>query len=171
MTSFVRSLILFAIAVQAFAQPSINQKSREVNSPSIRYFPSHPPADGSIPQVCLDQGQALRAQLVKFPHPDTWTFIIACDENAWDDLMALSGHAGSSRVIFGATDPDNHSTLLRGTTLLGKDRVMSPEHLVAHELAHVFLQSSNERRVEDQALDWLKADHNEPVLRTVGGGR
>jgi len=139
---------------------------------SIRYFPSHPPADDSIPQVCLDQGEALKGQLALFPHPERWTFVIACDDRAWDDLMALAGHAGYGRGIFGATNPDNHSTLLRGTTLLGQDRVMMPEHLVAHELAHVYLHSSDERRVEDRATDWLRAGHNRmqavALLQTEG---
>lgn len=138
---------------------------------TFRYFPSHPPADGSIPQLCLDEGRELNAQLARFLHPETWTFVVACDDRAWDDLMALSGHAGSSRVMFGATNPDNHSTLLRGTNLLGKDRVMTPEHLVAHELAHVYLHSSDERRVEDKALDWLKANREQPLFRSVGGER
>lgn len=137
----------------------------------IKYFPSHPPTAGSIPQACLDEGDSLKAQLTRFPHPDKWTFVIACDDHAWDDLLALAGHAGTSRVIFGATNPDNHSTLLRGTTLVGKDREMTPEHLVAHELAHVYLHSSNERRVGDQALEWMKSDRGQPVLRTVGGER
>jgi hypothetical protein len=133
----------------------------------IRYFPSHPPADGSIPQVCLDEGSALKTELARFPHPDTWTFVIACDDHAWDDLMALSGHAGYGRGIFGATNPDNHSTLLRGRTLLGKDREMTPEHLVAHELAHIYLHSSDERRVEDRAFDWMK--QHRLVLAANGG--
>lgn len=159
MTSYARLFVLLLLLPWASA----------LAQTSIKYFPSHPPTDGSIPQACMDEGDSLRSQLVKFPHPNSWTFVIACDEKAWDDLMALAGHAGSSRVIFGATNPDNNSTLLRGTTLLGKDPVMTPEHLVAHELAHVYLHSSNERRVEDQALDWIKADREQPVLRTVGG--
>jgi hypothetical protein len=126
---------------------------------SIRYFPSHPPKDGSIPQICLDAGASLRTEMSKFPVPTKWTFVIACDTAAWDNLMALANHADRSRSIFGATNPDNSSTLMRGSTLLGRDEPeMSAEHMVAHELAHIYMHSPNERLVDMQALAWIKAN-------------
>ncbi len=70
---------------------------------SIRYYRSHPPKDGPIPQVCLDAG-SLRTEMAKFALPPKWTFVIACDAAAWDDLMALSNHVEHSRLIFGATN-------------------------------------------------------------------
>jgi hypothetical protein len=148
MTWFVRLFVFFPLLPSVYASAQI----------SIRYFSSQPPADGSIPQVCLVEGESLRNQLSLFPHPQTWTFVIACDTNAWDDLMALSDHADRGRSIFGATNPNNHSTLMRGSTLLGKDAPdMTAEHMVAHELAHIYLHSSNESRVDEQALEWIKA--------------
>lgn len=134
---------------------------------SIRYFPSHPPKDGSIPQVCLDAGAALKTEMSKFPVPAKWTFVIACDTAAWDNLMALSNHADRSRSIFGATNPDNQSTLMRGTTLLGQDEPeMSATHMVAHELAHIYMHSADERKVDMQALAWIKA-----ALVQIAGAR
>jgi hypothetical protein len=140
---------------------------------SIRYFPSHPPADGSIPQVCLDQGEILKGQLARFPHPQTWTFIIACDEVSW---TAVERHVDWSNVpgkVLGLTDIDHGITYLRGWSLIHPfDRTdeARPEHVIAHELAHIYLHSSDEREVDKQATSWERS-HQQPTLTTVGGAR
>lgn len=150
------------------------QQGREAVGLRIQYFASNPPADGSIPQVCLDEGSVLRTELQKFPHPSKWTFIVACDETSW---AAVERHVDWSNVpgkVLGLTDIDHGITYLRGWSLIhpfdGTEEAC-PEHVIAHELAHVYLHSSDERRVEDQALDWLKAVRQQPVLRTIGGPR
>lgn len=164
MTSFVRLFVFLLLLPSAFVSAQI----------SIRYFPSHPPKDGSIPQVCLDEGSVLRTELQRFPHPSKWTFIVACDETSW---AAVERHVDWSNVpgkVLGLTDIDNGITYLRGWSLIhpfdGTEGAC-PEHVIAHELAHIYLHSSDEGRVEDQALDWLKAARQQPVLRTVGGAR
>ena len=81
MTSFLRLLHLFLFLPAAYASARI----------SIRYFPFHPPVDGSIPQSCLDQGESLKSQLARFPHPDSWTFVIACDDR-------MAGESSEPRI-------------------------------------------------------------------------
>jgi hypothetical protein len=130
MTSFVRLFVFLLLLPSAFVSAQI----------SIRYFPSHPPKDGSIPQVCLDEGSVLRTELQRFPHPSKWTFIVACDETSW---AAVERHVDWSNVpgkVLGLTDIDNGITYLRGWSLIhpfdGTEEAC-PEHVIAHELAHI----------------------------------
>jgi hypothetical protein len=137
---------------------------------SIRYFPSHPPADGSILQACLDEGSVLQTELKRFPHPSKWTFIVACDAASW---AAVERHVDWSNVpgkVLGLTDIDHGLTYLRGDTLVrpvNGSTEASAEHVIAHELAHIYLHSSDERRVEDKALDWIRTDHKEAQAATL----
>ncbi len=36
---------------------------------------------------------------------------------------------------------------------------MTAEHLVAHELAHIYLHSYDEQKVDDQAQDWMRQNN------------
>jgi hypothetical protein len=62
-------------------------------------------------------------------------------------------------MIYGATFLSQHITLLRGSAMAGKDPVVTPGHLVAHELSHISLNSSDEHLAEKQALRWINQSH------------
>jgi hypothetical protein len=122
----------------------------------VSYYSSHAKSGQPIPHECIVAGDTLNEQLKAFPRPDSWTFIVACDDMAWTDLM-LTARNVQGRLIYGATNPDNHTTLLRGTTLRGEgDNRMTAEHLVSHELAHIYMHSSDENRVDKQAVKWMQ---------------
>ena len=44
---------------------------------------------------------------------------------------------------------------IRGYKLIHPDMGVSPAHIVAHELAHVMLRSTDETKVDRQAFAWL----------------
>jgi Zn-dependent peptidase ImmA (M78 family) len=42
--------------------------------------------------------------------------------------------------------------------------------MIAHELAHIFLHNSDEQRVDDQTLSWIKTARKETVLVQIATG-
>ncbi|WP_213805773.1 hypothetical protein [Granulicella sp. dw_53] len=125
----------------------------------ILYNSSHAKAGSPIPQECLAAGAALMHGLVSYPHPAKWTYIISCDDFAWSDTM-MAARNDRGKLIYGATNPENFTTLLRGSTLRDDgDRRVTAEHLIAHELAHIFLQSNDDAKVEKLAQSWLIERH------------
>jgi hypothetical protein len=63
------------------------------------------------------------------------------------------------------------SPYVRGFTLVNTvtGYATTPEHIVAHELAHVFLDSADEKKVDNQAQIWMKAAKVEVAV--MGGAR
>ncbi|HVJ07225.1 MAG TPA: ImmA/IrrE family metallo-endopeptidase [Acidisarcina sp.] len=60
-------------------------------------------------------------------------------------------------TIYSSTDIDAGTTFLRGTTLLHPDLPeAAPDHVIAHELAHIMLHSRDEAVVEAQTRKWLE---------------
>jgi len=65
---------------------------------------------------------------------------------------------------YGETDIDHGVTFLRGTILskfgtllsISNEPVITAEHLVTHELAHIVLRSRDEAKVDAQAMRWMK---------------
>jgi len=145
---------LFCLFVLALAFPAHAQVK-------IAYTSSHAKAGQPVPSECIEAGKSLVTQLNRFPRPDNWTFIIACDAKAWSNLKADAGLSFNGLDVYGATNLKNSTTLLSGDTLRGKDAsVLTPEHLVAHELAHIVLKNytiraDNEQQVESLAQGWL----------------
>lgn len=115
------------------------------------------PNDAAVRQQCHDAAVGLVTELRKFPHQEGWTYQIVCDEASWAPAIQHEEIQGDPALIYGATDLYKHTTLLRGSALAGKDAQVSAEHLVAHELSHIALNSANEQVVEAQALNWMKA--------------
>jgi hypothetical protein len=121
------------------------------------------------PIECTTAKAVLSKTLLLYPHPDKWTYIIACDDSAWKDLMSRMDKRHGEH--YGETDfaPDAQITYLRGSTLLGLDdslarglAVISPDHLVAHELCHIYLHSRDEDKVDRLALTWIRDAHTVP---------
>ncbi len=116
----------------------------------------------ATPKECLDQKAVLWSLLALYPHPDRWTYVIACDDPGWNDLMKRMDKRKGEH--YGETNFQSEAqiTFLRGTTLLGLDDslekglpVITPEHLVTHELGHIYLHSSDEEKVDRLALSWI----------------
>jgi len=58
--------------------------------------------------------------------------------------------------VYAVTDLEGRTTCVRGTTLMRPDQPQaSPEHVVAHELAHTMLRTPDEDQAEQLARHWL----------------
>jgi hypothetical protein len=121
------------------------------------------PGAKSIPQVCQDELQVLRTTLDKYPHPTKWTYIIACDDNAWSQLERMVGVRESMSDVLGVTNYDGQSpiTIFKGTVLLTS---MESDHVVAHELAHIYLRSKDEFKVDALAQTWMASAQKAAII-------
>jgi hypothetical protein len=104
-----------------------------------------------------DAAAQAAADLIKlYPHEEGWKYVVVCDELSWQKLMILSATEDAS-YVYGSTFPTKHVTFLRASTLVAtKYGQPTPNHIVAHELAHVFLHSRDEIGVDKLAEKWLK---------------
>jgi hypothetical protein len=122
---------------------------------TIRLFPSHQSKDGSIPASCAAASQSFQNELAKLPQPAQWIVYIACDDQAWVDLMEhVYGQPGLN--VYGLTDPNTGLTFLRGSVLVGRVHGVEPQQLVTHELAHVTLKTTSEPEADRLAQQWMR---------------
>jgi len=136
--------ILFMLSLSAFAQNKVS-----VNSLFLK--PGKP-----IPADCQEAAQVFVHFASMYPHPKTgWSFVIVCDENSWTAAMQRMGLTGDGMEHYGETDIDHNITLFRGWKLIHPDMEVTPEHIVAHELAHIMLHSRDERLVDQTAMKWI----------------
>lgn len=110
---------------------------------------------------CQEQAAVLARELADFPRPDTWHWVIVCDDSGWRQfLRQRDGFPADMGVrkesIYASTHLAAHLTCLRGSTLLRPDSPLAKaDHVVAHELAHILLHTADEERAEQRALFWL----------------
>ncbi|MFL6305249.1 MAG: hypothetical protein ACJ72H_17090 [Candidatus Sulfotelmatobacter sp.] len=94
--------------------------------------------------------------LAAYPHPASgWHFVVVCDDTTWQHVMRKAGIADGPGEHYGETDIEHNLTLIRGAKLTHADMGVSPERIVAHELAHVMLRSADEAKVDRQAFAWM----------------
>jgi hypothetical protein len=99
----------------------------------------------------------------KLPLPKgDWHFVVVCDEVSWQHLIiAQAEHLReedrdpSKGEIYADTILDKKITIFRGYKLVHPDENVAPEHTIAHELAHIYLDSANENKVDRQADTWV----------------
>lgn len=122
------------------------------------------------PQTCVDTYRIIKPLISSYPHPESWTWIMACDDRTWTGLLQHLGQESAGQYIYALTDQENHITYVRAEGILhpAQGPVSEPDHVIAHELAHIYLHSADERLVDHQAIDWQRS-HQRPVLKTVGG--
>jgi len=109
--------------------------------------------------LCRDEAAYLNKVLALYPHPTSWTYVIACDEAAWAKTLAHIGLNERAGKRYGETDidPKEHVTYLRGWVFLHPDsEEITGEHVIVHELCHITLDSRDERKVELRALAMMK---------------
>lgn len=140
------ALVLSAVSAHAFGQTKVSYYSQLAKN-------------GQLPAQCTIAGNALLKGLDLFPHPATWTYVVICDDASWTQVMKLQGICDIQHV-HGNTNPETKTTFFRGTTLRGEDKYVTAEHVIAHELAHVYLNSRDEIAVEAKAIDWLQYGAN-----------
>jgi hypothetical protein len=124
---------------------------------SMRYL-SIAAKGGPAPAVCAQEGGVVKAFVGDYPHPAQWTWIVACDESDWKALMQHLGVNTADQEIWAETDRHSHITYVRGYALLHplEHYDVTPEHVIAHELVHAYLDSGDEEKVDSLANKWIK---------------
>lgn len=108
-----------------------------------------------VSQTCVDAAHAMAPIIRQFPHPDAWQWVLACDSRSWSELIQHLGYDGPKPLAL--TDQKNHVTYVNAEAIVHPEigDAASPEHVISHELAHIFLHSADERKVDDQASEWI----------------
>jgi hypothetical protein len=75
-----------------------------------RYY-SSAPTGNTISSTCLQEGAVLHPLIDAYPHPAQWTWIVACDEIAWGQLLKHLGvETTAGHQVFGETDRHYRTT-------------------------------------------------------------
>jgi hypothetical protein len=120
-------------------------------------FISSSAKDGAAPpSVCIQQAQTAISIIKQYPHPDTWTWIVICDDLAWQRWERHISWNENGSPLLALTDRSSKVTYLRGPSILNPamQAAARPEHFIAHELAHIALNSSDESAVDKLAWKW-----------------
>ena len=101
-----------------------------------------------------EEAHAFARSLVRYPRPASWHWVLVCDEAGWRRFLRLSGRDEQAE-IYASTDLSGRTTYIRGAKLLYPyDLQAEPDDIIAHELAHIRLQSSSEARADSLAWLW-----------------
>jgi hypothetical protein len=134
--------------------------------PIITYFSSTPQSP-TVRRQCKEAGDALRQQLSIFPHPDSWQFLVVCDDASWTPAMRLE-HVNDAEFVYGSTYFETRTTILRGSGLRNERNGVTADHLVSHELAHIAERTASETRAEFLAQKWMKDRARQLVAAVTG---
>ena len=130
---------------------------------SVSFYTVFAKANQPVPAECVQEVKLFESLAAKLPHPKSgWKFVMVCDDGSWNLAMQHIGFSGDGMEHYGETDLTGKMTLFRGEKLIHPDIGVSAEHIVAHELAHVMMQSTDELKVDQQALAWIAAQQNAP---------
>ncbi len=125
----------------------------------------------AYPQACVDATHLIGPVVSKYPHPTQHRWIIACNDYSWNALLVHLGWDASGKYTMALTDQRAGITYVRAEAIVHPTHgeASAPEHIIAHELAHIFLRSSDEDKVDAQAQTWMK--QAKLVAVNVEGGR
>ena len=130
----------------------------ETGRTSIQFVATGARAGEQTPKSCQDVLAVILPSMQAYPHPASWTWYVACDEAAWSKIQSHQGNQVGSGIL-AITNRDARSTILRGSAMLhaySRDYRAQPEHVIAHELCHIYLQSSDEYKVDEVATRWVE---------------
>lgn len=116
--------------------------------------------NGTISMECAQQARIFMNSAQYFPEPSNWRFVIVCDEFTWNRFTRESGQFQPRVQVYAATNLDRRTTFIRGWHLTHVDLTMgapTPERVVAHELAHIILNTLDDDLADRQAIAWLEA--------------
>jgi hypothetical protein len=153
-TMRIRALIFFVLFSALRTSPSIAQNH-------FSFVSDFAKAGRPAPAECVTEGMQFMKLLSVYPHPTSgWSFVVVCDDTTWQHVMRKAGMADGLGERYGETDIEHNLTLIRGIKLIRPDMGVSPEHIIAHELAHVVLHSIDEATVDRQAFAWMAEHHD-----------
>ncbi|MGF7180361.1 hypothetical protein [Tunturiibacter psychrotolerans] len=115
---------------------------------------------GVIPVECTQEVGIVSPLLAEFHSPANWTWIVACDESAWQKIEVMSGFPKAlNGQIMGLTDLERKITYVRGWVMLhplSPDQDAKPRHVIAHELGHVLANTRDEVKAEAKGQELMK---------------
>ena len=109
-----------------------------------------------------------------YPLPKIWNVVIVCDDSSWTVLLEHMTKDGAIKdpqnidATYGETDINHNITFIRGVKLAKPDLGVTPEHIVTHELAHAYLHTKDEDKVDTQAVKWMKEQTEHPGSLAAG---
>ncbi len=135
--------------------PALSQTPpEEADLSDVRIVSSFVPAGAPVPKECREEAHVFATSLIRYPRPGSWHWVILCDEVGWQRFLRLTGRDEQAE-IYASTDLEGRMTYLRGDKLLYPyDLQAHPDDIIAHELAHILLQSESEARAVDLARRW-----------------
>jgi hypothetical protein len=107
--------------------------------------------------ACMNEVKAFEVIAARYPRPANWRFVIVCDDASWVTVLTKLGQYDPRYEVYGSTYLNSGVTYLRGWNLTHTSSDdPSPDRIVAHEEAHIYLHSTNDGKVETLAHQWLK---------------
>ena len=123
----------------------------------LRVVSSFVAAGQPVPSECREEAHIFAQSLVRYPRPASWHWVLICDEAGWRRFLRLSGR-NEDAAIYASTDLDGTTTYIRGAKLLYPyDLQADPDGIIAHELAHIKLQTESEDLANDLVRAWERA--------------
>jgi hypothetical protein len=106
---------------------------------------------------CREEAHTFTRSLVRYPRPASWHWVLVCDEAGWRRFLRLSRREEQA-AIYASTNLAGRTTYIRGDKLLYPfDLRAEPNAIIAHELAHIQLNSRSESRADCLARRWRDA--------------
>ena len=151
----VHGLLLILVLLATCSLSAASQSSQAATDASdVRIVSSFVAAGAPVPKECRKEAYTLALNLVRYPRPVSWHWVLVCDEDGWRRFLRLSGR-DEQADIYASTDLAGRTTYIRGAKLLYPyDLQASPGGIVAHELAHIRLQSDSEARADELVRLW-----------------
>jgi hypothetical protein len=108
----------------------------------------------TVQASCMPAVNIVLAGLKRYPHPADWKFTVVCDAEGWRKVVRTDPDH-----VYAITSLPNRVTYFYGVRLVDPTQNdPKPEHTVAHELAHIYLnEPSDEQRADLQAKQWMAA--------------
>lgn len=104
--------------------------------------------------TCDAKVQAVRTVASSLHAPGDWHFVVVCGKEGWKEYAAYTMEPNPALLDASAdTNLEQHETFLRADRL-DLDQLRSLQHVVAHEVAGVLLNSKNELAINHQVQLW-----------------
>jgi hypothetical protein len=143
-------IAMLFLAPEAFARAA----PAAADHSDIRIVSSFVAPGEPVPAACREQAHVFAESLVRYPRPASWHWVLVCDEAGWRRFLRRSGR-GENEAIYASTDLEGRTTYLRGAKLLQvNDSGAELNAVMAHELAHIQLNSEDESKVASLVRQW-----------------
>ncbi len=146
---------VLVVSLGYFGLGSGQERALRVDASDVRIVSSFVATGQPVPGECREEAHTLAECLIHYPRPISWHWVLLCDEAGWRRFLRLSGRQ-ENEAIYASTDLEARTTYLRGAKLfIAIDLDAGGDSVIAHELAHIRLNSSDEQAAKELARAWL----------------